>query len=520
MPDPQDPNSAKLLAELDRQARAGFSGSIRDCWDTYRVNEDFFGMRNLKHLEARESETPKDFEWRPKQFSRMTRRAVRCLTNDLYSPGPTRKVEGSTEADSFLQDLYEKRHINALMQRADRKATLNGTCAVQVVATGNEDDPESAPLRLYLWGRDEFHAFAKEDDPCCIEAVVTWSVVEQEGKKFRRYEVWTAEKHRVYETKPVDVRHWTETSGGTAAQLKTDEANEYGCVPFAFVHNELPVDTFGAEGIGTALREANAEVDRMLSDLAELIQMYTGPKPFIRGVPSSFRFNDKAGRFQILKSTAESRDGDSNLQPDPFYLQPEVNIESTWFHIREFANNTFQDLEVPIEAVRGDLTGGSDLSGVALAIKWEPLKKYVEARQPAFAVYETDLAKVCLRVAGTYYQMPGLVAASEDLSLTVEWPERQVGARTVESDQLDANDLADGLQSRIGLLMQRRGYTRQQAIEHLKQLAKDRKEEEQILGPMEPPPQPGQPPGDPETPPKADPNAEEQDDSEGDDDGG
>ena len=41
------------------------------------ANEDFYGCRNYRHLEMREGETPRDFDRRPKRYSRWQREAWR-----------------------------------------------------------------------------------------------------------------------------------------------------------------------------------------------------------------------------------------------------------------------------------------------------------------------------------------------------------------------------------------------------------------------------------------------------------
>jgi hypothetical protein len=105
------------------------------------LNEEYYRGRNALYVARKESEEWLDYVRRPKRTSKITRRAIRVLARDLYSPGPTRKLEGSATADSWLQGVYEANRFDALMQQADRKATLNGVCAVQATATGRTEKP-------------------------------------------------------------------------------------------------------------------------------------------------------------------------------------------------------------------------------------------------------------------------------------------------------------------------------------------------------------------------------------------
>src|SRR3954447_12333042 len=108
--------------------------------------EEYYAGRNLAYVPRRQSEDWLDYCKRPKRTSKLLRKVVRTLSC-VYCPGPMRQLKGNAAADTFLQDVYQRNHINDLMQQADRKATLNGLCAVQAHATGR---PEK-PVQLFLW---------------------------------------------------------------------------------------------------------------------------------------------------------------------------------------------------------------------------------------------------------------------------------------------------------------------------------------------------------------------------------
>jgi hypothetical protein len=464
----------RSVSELADLIRGGLT-DYREQFTAARCNEDFFRCQNRLYLEKRPNEETLDFNTRPKQFSRMTRRAVETLTSKLYSPGPQRK--GTDAAiDQLIEMVAEKNSLNALMQRADQMATLNGWAAVQAVATGNPDDP----VRLYLFGPDELAAFPREDDPLNVWAVVTKSIIpgSKPTAKRIRYEAWSDLEWQRYETKDFDPHQTAQTEAWSreARPLGPPEPHGYGVLPFTFCFNSLPINRFGGDGIGDALREANQEVDRMLSDMAQLLEAYNRPQGFARNVADAFRWADRVGRFTKLP-VASSDAVEAGLMPEVFYLQPSVDVGSTWEHIAEFVNLTFQDLNVPLTAVRAQAMSSAE-SGVAIVAKHAPLIDYTRARQVPFTRYERELATMIGHVYGTYYG----VAIDPAATVDVVWPEPSMPINSTEQASTDASDMSAGLATKVQIIARRYGLTRDQAIERLQQMAEDERLEMEIMG--------------------------------------
>src|SRR5947209_902794 len=74
--------------------------------------EEFFAGRNAAYIPRRESEEWRDYVKRPKRTSKLTRKVIRTLAGGLYCPGPTRRLKDGAGPDAFLQDVYEKNHVN------------------------------------------------------------------------------------------------------------------------------------------------------------------------------------------------------------------------------------------------------------------------------------------------------------------------------------------------------------------------------------------------------------------------
>lgn len=482
MPEP----SPALLDRVAEDVRGGMRDHLEE-WACYQANADFLHLRNHLHFERharKEGESDRDFEERPKQYSRLTRKAIHTLTRHLYKPGPSRKASVAA-VDAFLQQVYGTSHIDVLMGRLDRLATLNGHAAIQAVATGNPD----RPIRLYLWGAHEYATYFADDDPMEPAVLVTKSIVpgKDRGKKRRRYEVWTDTTYEVWETKDFD----RVSPIGQAAVRQAARPNSYGRIPFSFAWNELPVDRFEVEGIGQALRETNEEVDRMLSDLAWLLALYNRPEGFVRNVPQEWRYHKREGQFTVLKSLPAARDGDLAAEPDPFYLQPMVDVDAAWTHLGRVINATFRDLDVPLE-FDVDMARASAESGIAIVARGSELISFTKSRQPEWTQYETAFARMLASVAANYYSSPALAA---DFELEVLWREPVVDVPVPERDASQQWEYSMGLLSRIDLLCQRHGLTRDQAIERLKQLAEDKELEREILGDEESQLEPGVPRG-------------------------
>lgn len=470
---------ADLLSEVRAEVEAGLYERTREDLAAYEQQLDYLEMRNFAHLERRPSETETDFRARPKRFCYVTRKAIRTLAR-LYTPGPARKFEGTSEAEgetpatsaaaSFLLDLvYPQQHINALLQKADQLATLHGVCAVQPVPTGKEDDP----VRLDLWGRNEFVPYFTDDDYRNPAAVVTKSL-EYRGKKARTvYRLWTKQRVDTFAT------DWAEhdpragaMQSRAARHVPADSgAHPYGVVPFAFFHNSLPVDKFDGSGIGSALAHANGEADADLSDEAEIVRTFLAPKLFGVNISESFRWKDRVDGIVRLPWQTSPEDGVP--PPDVFFRQPTLDVEQAWLHVEKYLNQTFEDLDVPVKAVRGE--SHWEASGIAIVVGMAPLLQYLRDRQAPFGVYEQELADLVLTVAGTWYDSPEL-SAFAGTPLELHWPPVAIPIPSQEVDAGYEAGLRMGTESPVTIAMKKGGLTREQAEEYLEQVAEDKAE--------------------------------------------
>ena len=457
------------------------------------VCQEFYAGRSNTWLALRESEDWIDFVKRPKRTSKLTRTVIRKLADNLYSPGPTRRLEGDATVDTWLQDVYKRNHINSLMKEADRRATLNGTAAIQVYCTGRPEQP----VKLYLWGAHEFTVWGWPDDQSEPWAVATLSKEReiQGGFLMERLTatVWTRDEHRVYRGAWLQAPDAYSSSyaqscyrylfGRELVYQSTlsgspggSGINPYGCLPFSFVHAEPPISDFWEGAIGPALRDCNAEIDRELSDLAQhSSDAMTGDR-FLVDVTESFRREKVPGRWQHLKG----RKSDDGVEPKALIVQPQLNTELIWLNINNYANMVLEELEVPLVAVHSD--AATDLSGIAIVAKHLPLLDRARSRQPDFAVAETDLAAVILTAAGNYYAgdpaggptfAGALLDAGGAPELSLLWPEPRMPLPTPERDLQDKFELDEGIKSLVEVVAERDGSTHDEAKDHIERVIKD-----------------------------------------------
>jgi hypothetical protein len=492
-------NPTRPLSLLDAEVKDGLSGQSRR-WMQFERESLCYDMRAVELLKPRELETATDFDRRPKLNWRLTRRVVKELGKGLYGNPPRRTLEGAGDAAAFYDQVVVQNDLDALMGVSDRMTWLHGVFAIQVSVTGNP----MMPIRLDPWGADEFAVWLDDDDPrtpwaVCVKSLFT-------SRRQVRFQLWSDTEVRTFWTEPGDMQVSALNGSGNRVLLLDGPASMphgLGCLPFVFFHNEPAVKCFWTEGLGRTLAETDVRLSDQLSDLAQAIQVHAIPPGFIDNVAAASPFVHRgAGGFIDL--TPKNKDRESKV----FYVQPQLFVAEVWMHLLHYSNQTLQDLDLPLIANLESMS--SPESGVAIAARRTPLIDTWRARQKPFAAIEGDLAKTILTVAGHALNQPGLVSAAES-ELQVVYPEPQLPLPTPERDDADERAVGWGIKSRIMMVQERYGMTRDAALEHLMQVEADRADEERILGPSA-----DQTPASDATVPIADDGTEEEDTQPGD----
>lgn len=440
------------------------------------VNKNYYDLKGWKHLGYHETETEFDKASRPHRCVGFLRKVIRTMCR-VYSPGPGRRVEDSDEADTAIAEIFEQEHANERLKEAERFAMLNKCSMIQVVATGEPD----RPIRLQTLGAHEFAVWCSDKEPDEPWAVCTITVI---SRSVTRYQLFTADEVRTYLA--------TTQQGGKANEAPrvqrdttpgANGLNPYRTLPFVPVHHERPCGGFwDTVDVGDFLRRANWNIDRELSDLGNHVKLFMDAILYGWNIPVDWRPVIRPGVPVIIP-----RQFNTVNSPDPMlgFMQPQLAVEQVWQDARNVADQVLTDLELPLSTARGEATTVE--SGIALIVEQTPLLHYLTERQPYFTEVETELVRVVLLVLGYYYARPGLVAVANSLRYTALWPEPVIPIPLPERNESDAFELENRIMSPIQLVSRRLKLTREQAVEHLQQVALDLNEYNDIMAGVEPP---------------------------------
>jgi hypothetical protein len=444
-------------------------------------NQSFADLDGERYTPRREAETEFDFAGRPKRDSGFMHQAVNRLCQHMYNPGPMRVAQDVPTADKILQDVYEQCHIDAVMHEAERLCTTNDVCAIEVKATNDPDNP----IDLQLWGGEEFTVFLDPNDQRRAHAVVTIDMYDEQT----RYRLWFPDEVLTFVTKKVQLDQ--AKTGVIAYQQGPAVPNTYGILPFAFIHYTAPVRRFWTPGPGTFLRRGEKRVNDRLSKLDEVIDKYCAPIGLFLNCSTEFNPEVGPGRFLRLNRGTAGYTGDGYAEqgePDAKYLQAELAVEQVWSDVKEFMGQLAEAIDLPPSALRLDYSDAP--SGISIVIRSAPLLTRARQRRPIFQWAETELAQIVCQVYGGHYDQPALVKAAKNLRMLLSWPEPRIPIPGPERDAADEWELSLGSKSRVNVIQERYGLTREQAIDHLKQVAEDEEEAKAILPQPEPPPTP------------------------------
>jgi hypothetical protein len=460
------------FADYEREVLAGFQDHERKRMDRARKAYEFF-----RGDFSRYSPRVRTGIYQPSRYQRtslLMQRIVEALTKHLYGRGPARSIPDAEAASEWLDAQYAREGVDALMQEADRLACVGDVCAVQVAATGDPD----RPVKFFLWPAHQLVVWEAEDDPTRPDAVATIDFYDQR----RRLRLWTAEEFRTYETNRGD-----DTAGGTAFYpAGPAEDNYFGVLPFAFVHFNPPNCEFWSGGPGDHLTEANDYINFFLTEMGDSIRYCAKPILKAFGIRDGWTPPQGSEPGDVWTPPAAYTDASGNgIPPELGFLQPDLTfISEAWADAQSYIDHTLQCNNCPPAEIR--MEQGAAASGVAIVMEQLPLVIRAQGRQRAFVRYERDLARVCLAVGAAELGQLDRPDASLDPSLAEElalrWPSMlpDVPGATEAQDKADLEALETGQTSRIQIAMRKFNMTREQAVQHLKDVADDLAEESRL----------------------------------------
>jgi hypothetical protein len=463
-------------AKIFEEVQCGLRNE-RDRLKDAAENQAFIDLDGERFVPLREAETEFDYAGRPKRDSGFAHQAINRLCEHTYNPGPRRSATDAPAADKLLQQVYEQCHIDAVMHESDTLATTNCVTAIEVKATNDPD----RPIDLQIWGGEEFAVFLDPRDQRKPIAVVTIDRVDEKT----RFRLYFDDVIHTFETAQAQLD--ANRPSVMAYPVGDPEENTYKCLPFAFLAYSPPVRRFWTPAPGSFLRRGEERINDRLSKLDEHIEKYLNPIGIFKNVSPEFNPEVGPGRFLRLFRGMGGYTGDGYSEqgePSAEYLQAMLGVEQVWSDIREFMGQLAEAIDLPPSSLRLDYSDAP--SGLSIIIRTAPLLARARKRRPTYQWAETDLAKTICTCYGNHYGAPELVAAAKVLRMLLSWPEPRIPIPGPERDQADAFELQEGSKSRFQLIEERYGLTRDQAVEHFKQVAKDETEADTIKPPPAP----------------------------------
>jgi len=461
---------------IEDEITSGLKNEAERMDDALRADDYYRGL-NEQYLEKRVDESDQQFKARPKRTSRFAYEVSRLLSNQLWPTHPQREVEGDTVLSAWYSAIVADVKADVRLVSADRASVLGHVAAIELEATGQPD----RPLCWWVWRPHEFCVWIQDDDPTRPWAVATRSKVKAGSKWRTRIRAWSSVERRTYYSRPYG---FGEPSAGRVVYYDASESGPSpypGVLPFSFVRYEPAVCEFWEGGLGQTLVDCNAEIDRSMSDLAQHVQVFLNPAKWARGMPIEAQLRVDPDNFVHLPADPMARVGDMRITPEIGYLQAQLAVDSAWNDLRNYVDQTLEELGVPATIVR-TASSSTDLSGVALVAKAIPFYEGARARQPNANEIETDLFARSCAVVGLLHNEASLLAAAADPKLVVTWPEPKVPMPTADRDTADQWELDQGLTDPIEVLARRRGITIAQAREVAKDIAERRAEWARLMG--------------------------------------
>jgi hypothetical protein len=399
----------------------------------------------------------------------LMRRAVSVLSKYLYKNPPRRIIPSNPEISDYLEYLYRVEGVNAIIQAADKMTYVTDVSAIEVFPNFSSD-PAASPVKFRLWdGAEIIPMFAPDNaiDPVAVATITTFGASQFIA---RVYTPETINTYRIADGK---------------SDLTESGRNYFGIIPFAFFHYEHPVNYFWSPGIGKALRDMNQHVVRRLTDLNDQISNLR-PKGYAKNCPPQWVMptNLRPDEFVTMPNAFNAQG--EGPEAEIGWLNPDTSFtQIDWNDLTNFIDFGLEMLGIPPSSIRMEQQGGT--SGVAIQSEQLPLIEEAENRQVSFERYETNLAKITLRVIAaqieTFKVRPifnpaDLRQAAENLAMTFRWPPMTKNRPGPDRDAHDAFMLQNKLKSRITIMMDNENMSEEEAAAYVqKQLEQINQEE-------------------------------------------
>jgi hypothetical protein len=367
----------------------------RFAWDMYCGDQ-------LRYIPRLPGESAAEFLRRPhKQFLNVTRVIIDVLSQ-LYR----RQVERTLDADQAtrerIQRVWDRNPPDRLLLGVDRLARLQGVAAVRV-------SYERGEVRYWPWPAHRLVAIPDPESPDAPTCVIAFAAGDG------------------------SVAHvWSDTRVSTVAggRILSEQEHGLGRVPFALVHDRLPVDGFWVEGRGRAVAYANAEFNAKLSELAHTVAMQGfGVMEIVNPDPAADIAIGPARAIAFNVSGAE-----------PYginFKSPNAPVTDLIADLEFFLRTLLKTQRIPESVLSVNV--GMNVSGVSVLAQQTPVLEDCVERQQVFRAFEQQLIDVTLAVLREHEGGVG------EARLHVNYPEPELEQNANERMAMDDWRLRHGM---------------------------------------------------------------------------
>lgn len=394
-PRPAAATPEELFALYTAEGDDAFREQCRFTWDMYRGDQ-------LRYIPRLPGEPAGEFLRRPhKQFLNITRVVIDVLSQ-LYRRPVERSLEADQRVRERIQRVWDRNSPDLLLLNLDRLTRLQGVSAVRV-------SYEHGEVCWWPWPAHRLAVIPDFNRPDTPAAVIAFAA--GDGSLAH---VWSSESVAT-------------VAGG---RVLTEQEHGLGRVPFAFVHDRLPVDGFWTEGRGRAVALANAEFNAKLSELAHTVAMQGfGVMEIVNP--------DPAQPIAIGPARAISFNVSGN---EPFgvnFKSPNAPISELIADLEFLLQTLLRTQRIPESVLSVNV--GANVSGVSVLAQQTPVLEDRVERQQVFRAFEQQLIDVTLAVLREHEGLHG------DARLHVNYPEPQLEQSAAERMQVDDWRLNQGM---------------------------------------------------------------------------
>jgi hypothetical protein len=391
----------------------------RFAWDMYRGDQ-------LRYLPRLPGESALEFQRRPhKQFLNLTRVVIDVLSQ-LYRRPVQRRIHAPEAARERIARVHARNPMDRMLLGVDRLARLQGVCAVMISYENDE-------VRYWPWPAHRLIILPDALRPDSPLAVIAFAA--GDGSLCH---VWTSLR--------------CSTVAGGRVIREADHG--YGRVPFAFVHDRLPVDGFWVEGRGRSLAWANNEFNAKLSELAHTVAMQGfGVMEIVNPDPAQ---ELAIGPARAIRFTVSGN--------EPFgvnFKSPGAPIGALIEDLEFLLRTLLKTQRVPESLL--SVQPLSNQSGVSILAQQTPVLEDRIERQSVFRAFEQDLIDATTAVLAAHE------GPQQPVQVQLNFPEPELEQSVSERIAADEFRLRHGLVTPWEL-MQRDNPDRFTDIEEAKQV--------------------------------------------------